>query len=97
VDAEPGVERGAVSPLPPDVALEGRERVRALQGGASGRVQRTAANPKMTSSTTSRKSPDAGTGALGATNMPETMAASSGAPMPSPIFATGLAPVLKPQ
>jgi hypothetical protein len=54
-----------------------------------------AANPKMTSSTTSRKSP--GTGALGATNMPQTMAASSGAPMHSPIFATGLAPVLKPQ
>jgi len=37
VDAEPGVEQRAVTPLPPDVALEGRERVIALQGGSYGR------------------------------------------------------------
>src|SRR5215207_787017 len=37
VDAEPGVERRTVVPLPPDVAFEGREGISTLQGRTDGR------------------------------------------------------------
>src|SRR5215213_3182071 len=87
--------------LPPYVCQDGVEyndrHKRPRQGTMSYGTKLKAAEPKNSACMTKRSSPPTGTTARGATKMPHTTAATSGAPIPRPIFASVVLPVVKPQ